>query len=600
MDQDGSPHSKLSKIIEMGMDELVQKETDIAKSLEAEFEQQNVVDQPVAGMCVECRDQPISGYCEQCQDDYCDVCFQALHRRGKRKDHKFLKAASPILPSSSPQQLVSKIYPMDTYPIDMKPSLTSKLSAGIPAKQTASFRERARYIPLRLELKERKLFRLLEAALNVSEYTDKVDVYTWNKPKVQRMAAQIKELCAILSGLTIANDFNRGQQLLKDHNYQDLAGMYQEIFEIGRRYKINNPDKMRSDFGKLMYLLQDSVSHHVQELLNFDCVIELKTVYRFLEERDCLDVLDNEHVELATREITSYGKTRAQVTEDIKMKEAAQKNLGRKYAKHGIITEEEIKQCLYSIGDNNSYLRSNRDCCDKMIQYLRHYFRPEEAEEGFELGISMGHSGARLTHSHTRQFNYVLQSLTLWRAILNDMYKLWYLAEQDLLDSTLPYRLVDTGQGLNRIQQSPRVYKAIHNILYEVQNTVRDWVGSSVIHLGDHNVPNAFFFLTKYLSVAPILNPIVSCIEKIEDLERDDDLNAYLESKGGAEMVKKTILADFFKHGFDGSGADNFFDAGSCIDGRLTSAWNWCSKIEKKEFFPVFLLTGFLGFDGES
>jgi hypothetical protein len=26
----------------------------------------------------------------------------------------------------------------------------------------------------------------------------------------------------------------------------------------------------------------------------------------------------------------------------------------------------------------------------------------------------------------------------------------------------------------------------------------------------------------------------------------------------------------------------NFFDAGSCIDGRLTSAWNWCSKIELK------------------
>lgn len=26
----------------------------------------------------------------------------------------------------------------------------------------------------------------------------------------------------------------------------------------------------------------------------------------------------------------------------------------------------------------------------------------------------------------------------------------------------------------------------------------------------------------------------------------------------------------------------NFFDAGSCIDGRLTSAWNWCSKVEKK------------------
>ena len=26
------------------------------------------------------------------------------------------------------------------------------------------------------------------------------------------------------------------------------------------------------------------------------------------------------------------------------------------------------------------------------------------------------------------------------------------------------------------------------------------------------------------------------------------------------------------------AGADNFYDAGSCIDGRLTSAWNWCSQ----------------------
>ncbi|CAN0559457.1 unnamed protein product, partial [Laminaria digitata] len=30
---------------------------------------------------------------------------------------------------------------------------------------------------------------------------------------------------------------------------------------------------------------------------------------------------------------------------------------------------------------------------------------------------------------------------------------------------------------------------------------------------------------------------------------------------------------------FDGSGGDNNYDAGSCVDGRLTSAWNWCSKV---------------------
>ena len=39
--------------------------------------------------------------------------------------------------------------------------------------------------------------------------------------------------------------------------------------------------------------------------------------------------------------------------------------------------------------------------------------------------------------------------------------------------------------------------------------------------------------------------------------------------------------------------------SGSCIDGRLTSAWNWCSKLQKP-FFPIFKLSGFVrGFGGD-
>ena len=33
---------------------------------------------------------------------------------------------------------------------------------------------------------------------------------------------------------------------------------------MGRRYKIMNPDRMRSDYGKLMYLLMDASEPAIQ------------------------------------------------------------------------------------------------------------------------------------------------------------------------------------------------------------------------------------------------------------------------------------------------------------------------------------------------
>ena len=66
------------------------------------------------------------------------------------------------------------------------------------------------------------------------------------------------------------------------------------------------------------------------------------------------------------------------------------------------------------------------------------------------------------------------------------------LAESDFLNSAeRPYRLVDTGQGYNRLQQAPFTGRAMNNMLHEaMQAAGGDWVGSSVVHLGDHNVPN--------------------------------------------------------------------------------------------------------------
>lgn len=118
------------------------------------------------------------------------------------------------------------------------------------------FIERAKFIPLRLTLPERKFLRLLEAALTVSEYTDKIDTLGFGLSKAKRIVHQIRELCAIMSGLMISADYKRGQELFTDRDFQANADFYQTVFELGRRHKIMNPDKMRTTYGKLIYLLQ--------------------------------------------------------------------------------------------------------------------------------------------------------------------------------------------------------------------------------------------------------------------------------------------------------------------------------------------------------
>ena len=50
------------------------------------------------------------------------------------------------------------------------------------------------------------------------------------------------------------------------------------------------------------------------------------------------------------------------------------------------------------------------------------------------------------------------------------------------------------SQGLNRVQQAPGIAKAMAAILWRCQQRLGQWVGSSVVHLGDHNVPNALMF----------------------------------------------------------------------------------------------------------
>ena len=74
------------------------------------------------------------------------------------------------------------------------------------------------------------------------------------------------------------------------------------------------------------------------------------------------------------------------------------------------------------------------------------------------------------------------------------------------------------------------------------------WIGSSVIHLGDKNVPNALMFIDKYTQVSRILNPIVLCIAQLPELYKRESLKRLFDSQfGGVNKIIKDILCDFFK-----------------------------------------------------
>eukprot|EP00916_Digyalum_oweni_P008333 GHVL01013980.1.p1 GENE.GHVL01013980.1~~GHVL01013980.1.p1 ORF type:complete len:329 (-),score=76.71 GHVL01013980.1:37-1023(-) len=194
----------------------------------------------------------------------------------------------------------------------------------VNTKLSKNLSEQAKCVPLRLAYDERVYLRLLEAALDVSEYTDKVDILI-NGSKARKIAHEIKQMCAVLSGLVVSNNYEEGQRLLKERDFQMNEEFFKLIFEVGRRYKILNPERMRSAYGKLVYLLMDSARADVEQILSFNCIIPVNTVYKLLEQKNGLNLLTDPRIHIATREVLADGKTRGQIQNEIREKEEAVK-----------------------------------------------------------------------------------------------------------------------------------------------------------------------------------------------------------------------------------------------------------------------------------
>jgi hypothetical protein len=544
-------------------------------------------------LCSECQDMRIEIQCSDCQEGFCGGCFALIHHGGKRKLHISVKLYQDETKEEKKQE--------DEQDEDGDVNVDELKPTTVNEKLVEAIKNQVQFIPMRLTYEERHLLHLLEAALSVSEYTDKVDILSYTS-KSKRIVAQLKEMCSVLAGLVVASNLKIGQALIENKNFEDNAKWYQDIFEIGRRYKIMNPERMRATFGKLCYMVMDSRLPEIESHMEFNLYKPIKTVHSFLcsnpkDESKALGLFDDELIIYATAEISPIGKSRMLVQREIKTKESAIERLSAKYSSSKGFSKEDIRQVLYSIGDFNAYTHTNRKPILRFLERLEKFQDPEVAKE-FNIGIQYGRSGSRLTHDHQRQYEYVKQSLTLWSVIQREMIQLWSIADDDLFNGA-PYKLTSTGQGLHRVKACPVLYKEMYRIISECKSKCSSWIGSSVVHLGDDAVPNALFFLDKYTQVPNILIPIDQCLLKIPDLNKDPYTKKYIQDQfGSAERLQFEILQDAFAHMFDGSGADNFYMSGSCIDGRLTSAWNHTNQIAKKPYYNVFLLTGFIGFNG--
>lgn len=157
---------------------------------------------------------------------------------------------------------------------------------------TDDYKNRCAFIPLRLTDEERSLLRVLEGALTVSEYTDKVDVFGYRSNKLARIEQQLGDVFAILSGMLVAAKGKQGQQLIQDRAIHENPDLFCAIFEVGRRYKVMNPDKMRSTYGKLMYLLQDAQTAEIRDSIGFRVVRSVLTVRGELDSLGIAELLE--------------------------------------------------------------------------------------------------------------------------------------------------------------------------------------------------------------------------------------------------------------------------------------------------------------------
>lgn len=461
--------------------------------------------------------------------------------------------------------------------------------------------------PIRLTDREREKLQLIVAALKVSEYTDDVDDFMRPYGKEGRMEAAMREFFDTVVGLAIASDAIpralKETLLAGEMQVSTVVPLLEELFEILRRHKRLNPFSHRGEFGKMIMMLQDVQKRSVQRALGIQStlVIPVRTVGAALAEIGCEALAEDEEVRHRFLRLTGAEK------------HAGLQALVDRYGAGDAAKKEVVEHCLRSIDDVFNFIQANTRPLRSLRRYIEHDFEPLRSDSPHLIAIQRDRGGAKFTHNHATHCQYVMESLLLWENVQKHILDLWEVAEDDMLVAGKgQYVVTNTGQGFHRLCSAPQSYGAMSQLVRDTEQRMGGWIGIKVIHLGDHDVPNPLVFIDKYTVIPRIVQPVVQTLRALRcvfhEKDEEDDAqpqlaNEYNNYPGVRNLLRSKyhsyaelrmmILSDFFKHAFDGSGDDG----GSCIDGRLTSAWNWCHQLHKKKYYDAFVLSGFTGFD---
>jgi hypothetical protein len=210
-------------------------------------------------VCQECEVSSAAVFCEQCEDRFCGVCYASQHRKGGRLHHTTTPLTSAGEDSPMQGDAAAAAAAAATTTVSSQPEWF-----GATRIDGAWFEERARYQPVRLSHEERKFLRLVEAVLDSSDYTAKVDRAEFSvdnpqlserqkmKARSRRTFAQVKGISAVFTGLIAATSLEVGRRTVDSSNIAANAVFLQHILELGRRHKIRSPEKMRSAYGQLL------------------------------------------------------------------------------------------------------------------------------------------------------------------------------------------------------------------------------------------------------------------------------------------------------------------------------------------------------------